>query len=84
MTFANAQEARKISADLYQQLTQVRYNRDMRRMLTNIDRMINDLASLEVEARRTKRSSITDNKRAEIAQAMDHVSKLITIMRLID
>lgn len=84
MEFSNAKEARTITSDLYQQLTQVRFNKDMRRMLSNIDKMIDDLASLEVEARRTKRPSITVGKMEEIKQATDHLSKLITIMRLID
>lgn len=84
MNFSTAKEARQLTADLYQQLTQIKYNRDLRRMLTNIDKMIDELASLEVESRRTKRPSITVSKIKEIKDAIDHISKLITVMRLID
>ncbi len=82
MEFNDSLEARKIASKLSDSIYQINYNQDLRKMLANINKMIDELASLEVEARRTKRSSITDSKRKEIAKAVDHLDKLIMIMRL--
>jgi polyhydroxyalkanoate synthesis regulator phasin len=84
MQFSTAEEARKITSDLHRQLQQVRYNKDMRKMLANIDKMIDELSSLEVKARQAKKPAILDSKREEIEKAIDHLTKLIMIMRLID
>lgn len=77
-------QARQKTGELKQALSKIRYNRDLHRMLGNIEKMIDKLSSLEVEARRTKRPSILDTKKREIEGAIDHLEKLIMIMRLID
>jgi hypothetical protein len=84
MQFSTAADARKITDDLYNQLRQVRYNKDMRKMLENINKMIDELSSLEVKARQAKKSSIPTHKLEEIQKAINHLSSLIMIMRLID
>lgn len=84
MAFADSIQARQKSSDLREILKQIRYNRDLYKMLANIDKMISELSSLEVEARRTKKPGILDGKRKDLEQAIDYLEKLIMIMRLTD
>jgi hypothetical protein len=74
----------KVNRDLSSQLSSVGYNPDLHKMLTNITKMVSELSSLEVEARRSKSSLRTQVKVDDINRAINHLEKLIlmaTLMR---
>ena len=72
------------SAELKSQLTQLSYNNDLRKMLKSIDIMVSQLSILEVEARRTKNTTRTKPKLAEINEAIDNLDKWITMAILLE
>lgn len=65
--------------DLKLQIQQLPYDTSVRQMLKNIDRMVNELSKIEVEARRTKVSCYADAKLAEVNEAIDSLGKIIMI-----
>jgi hypothetical protein len=72
----------KVSDDLRSQLGTIGYNPDLRRMYTNIDKMVTELSKLEVSFRRTQKYSMLDDKVLQINNAIDHLEKLILVAKL--
>jgi hypothetical protein len=58
------------------------YNPDLRKMLENITTMVTALSKLEVEARRIKRYTYTEDLVLKINQAIDHLEKLVLMAKL--
>jgi len=84
MEIQNSLDWQKVSSDLSSQMAIAGYNPDLHRMLTNITKMVSELSSLEVEARRSKSTLKTQKKVDDINKAIDHLEKLIlmaTLMR---
>jgi len=84
MEIQNSLEWQKINSDLSRQLSGVGYNPDLHKMLSNITKMVSELSSLEVEARRKKSTNMTQEKVNTINKAINHLEKLIlmaTLMR---
>jgi transaldolase len=84
MKIQNSLEWQKINSDLSKQLSGVGYNPDLHKMLANITKMVSELSSLEVEARRKKSTHMTREKVNNINKAINHLEKLIlmaTLMR---
>lgn len=73
-----------ISANLRKQLSTINYNPDLKRMLDNIDKMVNELSRAEVIARQTKRSYHLESHREKINKAINHLEKLILIAKVMD
>ena len=74
----------KVNSDLSGQLSGIGYNPDLHKMLANITKMVSELSSLEVEARRKKSIHMTQEKVNNINKAINHLEKLIlmaTLMR---
>lgn len=74
----------KVNSDLSSQLSGIGYNPDLHKMLANITKMVSELSSLEVEARRKKSIHMTQEKVNNINKAINHLEKLIlmaTLMR---
>jgi hypothetical protein len=74
----------KINSDLTSHLSSIGYNPDLHKMLANITKMVSELSSLEVEARRKKSTHMTQEKLNNINKAINHLEKLIlmaTLMR---
>jgi hypothetical protein len=59
------------------------YNPDLRKLLRNIDGMIDALSRLEVEARRTKNSTRCDEQLQKINGAVDTLEKWIMMAELL-
>lgn len=59
------------------------YNPDLHKICLNIDTMVADLSKLEVEARRTHKTYLAEEKIAEINSAIDRLEKLTLVARLI-
>jgi hypothetical protein len=84
MEIQNSLDWQKINNDLTSQLSGVGYNPDLHKMLANITKMVSELSSLEVEARRKKSTHMTQEKLNNINKAINHLEKLIimaTLMR---
>jgi hypothetical protein len=71
-----------VGVELTIQLNQLPYNRDLRRMLRNLDEMVTELSKAEVEARRIHKLEYTKEKVDEINKAIDHFEKLLLIAQL--
>jgi hypothetical protein len=72
----------KIQDSLNSQLESIGYNPDLRKMLKNIDVMVGQLSKLEVEARRTRHTSYSDEQKNKINKAIDHLEKLLLMAKL--
>jgi hypothetical protein len=82
--FADSHEARKAVFDLRSQLKTIRYNPDLRKMLKNIEQMVDELSSIEVKARQSKQPNLGDSLRVKLESAVDYLEKLILMMRLLN
>ena len=67
---------------LQAQLDTLPYNPDLRKMLKNIDSMVEKLSKLEVDARRTHVEHYTKEQVEKVNSAIDHLEKLILIAKL--
>lgn len=82
MRIERAIDWNKVSDDLRSQMSTIGYNPDLRRMYSNIEKMVTELSKLEVSFRRTQKYSMLDDKVADINKAIDHLEKLILMAKL--
>ena len=82
MKIERALDWNKVSDDLRTQLGTIGYNPDLRKMHTNIDKMVTELSKLEVSFRRSQKYSMLNDKVDEINKAIDHLEKLILMAKL--
>jgi hypothetical protein len=82
MKIERAIDWNNVSNDLKSQLTGINYNPDLRKMFSNIDKMVTELSKLEVSFRRTQKYSVLDDRVLQINNAINHLEKLILIARL--
>jgi vacuolar-type H+-ATPase subunit E/Vma4 len=80
--FESALEARNIVDNLSKQVKKLNYNPQYKILLSNLDKMINDLSSAEVIARQTKKQSAVNIPRERLALAIDYFEKLVLIQTL--
>lgn len=69
-------------SNLHTQLDSLPYNPDLYKMLKNIEKMIDDLSKLEVDARRTRIEHYAKEKVDDVNKAIDHLEKLLLIAKL--
>lgn len=67
---------------LQAQLDTLPYNPDLRKMLKNIDSMVEKLSKLEVDARRTHVQHYTKEQLEKVNSAIDHLEKLLLMAQL--
>jgi hypothetical protein len=82
MEIQNSLDWQKVNADLSSQLSSVGYNPDLYKMLNNITLMVTDLSKVEVEARRSKSTRVTEEKVVDINKAINHLEKLMLMAML--
>ena len=82
MKIQHAIDFQNISDSLRRDLRSIGYNPDLNKMYLNIERMVRELSKLEVMARRSPKSHLTDEKVNEINKAIDHLEKLILTAKL--
>lgn len=83
MKIENAIDFQNVRDQLRRQLRSIGgYNRDLNRMLTNIENMVSELSKIEVTARRHPKSNMTRERVDEINKAIDHLEKLILMAKL--
>jgi hypothetical protein len=80
--FTTALEASKILDDLGVQARQLHYNKDLRKLIKNAEKLVGVLGSAEVRARQLHKPYLADKPRRELAQAIDYLEKMLLILRL--
>ena len=71
-----------VHSELRNQIGQLPYNPDLRKMLNTISNMVSELSSLEVETRRLNKPEYSKEKVDEINKSIDHLEKLLLIAKL--
>lgn len=61
----------------------VGYNHDLDKFVKNINNMVSDLSKIEVVARRTRNTSVYNQRLEEINNAIDRLQKLLLMARLL-
>lgn len=82
MKIQNSLDWQKVNSDLSSQLSSVGYNPDLHKMLANINKMVSELSKIEVEARRSKSTRVSEEKLVDINKAIDHLEKLVLMAML--
>jgi hypothetical protein len=82
--FQTALEAHEVITVVYKQLKECRFNPELMLYYRNIEKMVSNLSSLEVQARQSHKYHKVDAYIAEIEQAIDYLEKMIIISRLTD
>lgn len=80
--FTTAVEASKILDDLTTQARSLNYNKDLRKLLKNADKLVSVLGSAEVRARQLHKPYLANKPREELANAIDYCEKMLLILRL--
>lgn len=84
MKIATSLDWVEVQDNLRTQLNKIPYNSDLHKILKNIEKMVDDLSKLEVQARRIRNTSYLTDRINEINKTIDHLEKLIlmaTLMR---
>lgn len=80
--FKTAIEAQKVADDLRKQLRTLNYNPDLKKMLLNIEGMINEFSIVEVKARQNNTPRMSDTQRQKLLDAMITMDRLLFLARL--
>ena len=80
--FETAIEARKIIDDLAVQAKTLNYNKDLRKLIKNAEKLLSVLSSAEVSERQSHKKKLTDKPREDLANAIDYIEKMLLILRL--
>lgn len=83
MAIKNSLEWKDESLRLTKEIFSCGYNPDLHKICNNIDTMVSDLSKLEVEARRTHKTYLVEEKIAEINSAIDRLEKLTLVAKLL-
>ena len=80
--FTTAVEASKIIDDLTYQARQLNYNKDLRKLINNAEKLVGVLGSAEVRARQLHKPYLANKPRQDLANAIDYCEKMLLILRL--
>ena len=80
--FTTALEASYMIDNLTYQARQLNYNKDLRKLIKNAEKLVGVLGSAEVRARQLHKPYLADKPREELAQAIDYCEKMLLILRL--
>jgi hypothetical protein len=80
--FTTALEASKIIDDLIYQARQLNYNKDLRKLIKNAEKLVGVLGSAEVRARQLHKPYLANKAREDLANAIDYCEKMLLILRL--
>jgi hypothetical protein len=78
----NSLDWQEVRTQLTNELNSIGYNPDLTKMLKNIDDMVIKLSKLEVDARRTRHDSYSNEQKNKINKAIDHLEKLLLMAKL--
>jgi hypothetical protein len=77
MQIQTALDWQHVSDRLKTDLDRIGYNPDLRKMYNNIQLMVTELSKLEVNGRRIRSTTYTQDQVEKINKAIDHLEKLI-------
>ena len=80
--FTTAIEASEILDQLHKEARQLNYNKDLRKLIKNAEKLVGVLGSAEVRARQLHKPYLANKPREELAQAIDYCEKMMLILRL--
>lgn len=80
--FTTALEAEKIIEELRNQLKTLPYNKDLRKLLYNCEKLKGILGSAEVRARQLQKPYLANKARQDLKAAIDYLEKILIIARL--
>jgi hypothetical protein len=81
-SFSNAIEARELVISLRKRLGRMPYNPDLLRYCDNLGKMVSDLSSAEVEARRTRRIDKYEAQAKKLEKAVAYLQQLMLMHQL--
>jgi len=82
MQFTTALEAEKVMYRLKSELKTITYNKDLRKLVSNCEKLLNILGSAEVRARQLQKPYLANKAREDLAQAVDYLEKVIIVAKL--
>lgn len=84
MNIQSALEGREVCDQLRKELSRLRYNPDLKKMLGNIENMVTEISKLEVVCRRSHSRAILDTPLKNLNTSVDHLQKLILVAKLME
>lgn len=84
MEIKQATDWQTVSTKIRRELTDIKYNPDLYKMLKNIDAMVTEISKLEVIYRRSISRPALDAKLADANKAISHLEKLILMAKLMN
>jgi hypothetical protein len=84
MEIKQATDWQTVSTKIRRELTEIKYNPDLYKMLKNIDAMVTEISKLEVIYRRAISRPALDAKLADANKAISHLEKLILMAKLMN
>ena len=81
-SFSNAIEARELVSELRKKLGRLPYNPDLLLYCDNLGKMVSELSSIEVEARRTRRSDKYDAFAERLKKSVAYLQHLILMHQI--
>lgn len=84
MEIKTALDGIEVCDRLRKELSQIRYNPDLQKMLKNISNMVTEISKLEVECRRAHSRMILETPLKKLNESVDHLQKLILMAKLMD
>lgn len=84
MDIRTALEGRDVCDKLRSDLSKIRYNPDLNKMLKNIEKMVTEVSKLEVTCRRTVSQVILERPLRELNESVIHLQKLILVAQLME
>jgi hypothetical protein len=84
MEIKQATDWQTVSTKIRRELTEIKYNPDLYKMLKNIDAMVTEISKLEVTYRRAISRPELDAKLADTNKAITHLEKLILMAKLMN
>jgi hypothetical protein len=84
MEIKQATDWQTVSTKIRRELTDIKYNPDLYKMLKNIDAMVTEISKLEVIYRRTISRPALDAKLSDANKAITHLEKLILMAKLMN
>jgi len=79
MTLQTATDWQSISDELREKVKKIGFNPDLNKMIKNIDTMVEHLSKLEVEARRTHKTTYIKPEVDKINQAIETVEQWLVM-----
>jgi len=84
MEITNAVSAKQVCSDLRIELLRIRYNPDLKRMLSNIDNMASEISKLEVICRQSKSNTRLAEPLVKLNEAVTNFRDLLLIAHIME